>query len=111
MFSTKDKGKPGGSSSSSRKKKDCQQWQRLCIAIFRGDPIDAYQFRHTGLLIQHLDQDGAVTSTKFLHVIGLPRDFERDESSARDPMSSSRLRNALIVWRMGYYNDDSYVSS
>ncbi|KAI0534577.1 hypothetical protein GGR58DRAFT_482327 [Xylaria digitata] len=61
--------------------------QRLDVIVFRGDPIDAPQYRHTELLIQHLSVDGTVLWRRYLHVAGAAGFFEREELEY-DPGSS-----------------------
>lgn len=110
------KSSKGSSSKSGGKenKKTSQRWQRLSVIVFRGDPIDAPQYRHTGLFIEHLKQDGTQTRQNSLHVVGSAGTFRRDENIDRDPTGSelfagsvpfatipatgssdSRLRNAI----------------
>ncbi|KAF2967271.1 hypothetical protein GQX73_g6299 [Xylaria multiplex] len=99
-----------------------REWQRLDVIVFRGDPIDAPQYRHTELLIQHLSADGTVLWRRYLHVAGAAGFFEREELE-HDPGSSElfvglvpvttipvstssdrRLRDA--IWSTPVNNDD-----
>lgn len=68
-----------------KKPKRGQRWQSLSIIVFRAEPLDAYQFRHAGLLIDHQNQDGKVTRKNFLHITGSARIFEREERVDQNP--------------------------
>ncbi|KAI0902919.1 hypothetical protein F4823DRAFT_620562 [Ustulina deusta] len=93
--------------------------QRLEVIVFSGSPVDAPQYRHTGLLIQDLAQDNTTLKRRFLHVTGSAGVFAREEDS-RNPRKSelfvgavylatirasgSSLRNA--IWSMPVNNAD-----
>ncbi|GAW20521.1 hypothetical protein ANO14919_100270 [Xylariales sp. No.14919] len=70
--------------------------QRLDVIVSRGDPIDAPQYRHTELLIQHLSQDGTVLWRRYLHVAGAAGFFEREELDY-DPTSSELFAGLVPV--------------
>ncbi|KAI0406626.1 hypothetical protein F4802DRAFT_87726 [Xylaria palmicola] len=75
--------------------KTCK-WQHLAVIVFRGDLIDAPQFRHTGLLIQHLDQDRSVLRQWYMHVKGAVGFFQREECD-RDPTNSESFAGLVPV--------------
>lgn len=61
--------------------------QVLSIAVFRGDPIDAYIYRHVGLFIQTF-RGATLITRNYLDVTGATGSFEKDESWERDPLQS-----------------------
>ncbi|KAI1757381.1 hypothetical protein F4782DRAFT_127366 [Xylaria castorea] len=75
--------------------KTCE-WQRLEIIVFSGSPVDAPQYRHTGLLIQDLARDNTILNRRYLNVIGTAGLFEREESS-RNPKKSALFIGAVHV--------------
>ncbi|KAJ9137731.1 hypothetical protein NKR23_g8982 [Pleurostoma richardsiae] len=64
----------------------------LSIFIFRGKPLDAYPYRHTGLFIEHPDQD-----RRFIHLIGFAGGFVRDESRGRTPRCSDLFAGSVPI--------------
>ncbi|KAI0873742.1 hypothetical protein GGS24DRAFT_461862 [Hypoxylon argillaceum] len=83
--------------SSEAEKPTGQEQQRLTIVIFRGDPIDAPQYRHTALLIEHLNQEGVRTDYRTLEVIGSAGIFEREENATCDPGKSATFVGSVAV--------------
>jgi hypothetical protein len=73
---------------------------RLSIIVFSGDPIDAPQYRHTGLLIQHLSQEGTVKGQRFLEVVGAAGFFSPEETPDCDPMNDSLFVGMVVVATM-----------
>lgn len=92
MDTSEPTGSRGGPSQSSGAKLGGEQesgcQQRLSVIVSRGDPIDAPQYRHTGLYIEHVREDGLVTPWNFLDVQGSAGMFERYENLLRDPTRS-----------------------
>lgn len=74
-----------------------QQQQRLTILVFRGDPIDAPQYRHTALFIENLNQEGAKTEHRLLEVVGSAGFFEPEEDPVRDPRSAAGFVGSVVV--------------
>ncbi|KAJ8124563.1 hypothetical protein O1611_g9077 [Lasiodiplodia mahajangana] len=74
-----------------------QEQQRLSIVIFRGDPIDAPQYRHTALFIEHLDQEGTRTQHRVVEVVGSAGIFEREENVTSDPRKSPTFVGSVVV--------------
>lgn len=74
-----------------------QMRQCLSIIVFRGDPIDSYQYRHAGLSIQYQDQDGTVTGTNFLDVAGSAGIFERQENTDQNPANDQQFESEVHV--------------
>ncbi len=68
--------------------------QRLEVIVFSGSPVDAPQYRHTGLLIQDLAQDNTTLKRRFLHVTGSAGVFAREEDS-RNPRKSELFVGAV----------------
>ncbi|GAP83274.1 hypothetical protein SAMD00023353_0402960 [Rosellinia necatrix] len=73
------------------------QWQRLIILVFRGDPIDAPQYRHTSLFIEDLNQDGVATQHCVLEVVGSSGFFQRGEDAVRDPKEAATFVDSVVV--------------
>ncbi|KAI0198793.1 hypothetical protein F4808DRAFT_462375 [Astrocystis sublimbata] len=75
---------------------------RLSIIVFTGDPVDAPQFRHTGLLIHTLSTSTSTSGSvilqeRYLQVQGSAGFFARDESVDADPApASSELFAGLV---------------
>ncbi|KAI1160376.1 hypothetical protein F5B18DRAFT_514000 [Nemania serpens] len=74
-----------------------QQQQSLAIVVFRGDPIDAPQYRHTALLIEQPDQDGTSTQHRVIEVLGTAGIFERGEDVTYDPRQSTSFVGSVPV--------------
>ncbi|KAI1189407.1 hypothetical protein F5B17DRAFT_196680 [Nemania serpens] len=108
----------------SQEKQQQQQQQSLVIVVFRGDPIDAPEYRHTALLIKQPNQDGASTQHRVIEVIGTAGIYERGEDVVYDPRQSmtfvgsvpvatipvtgpsdSRLRD--VIWSTAIDNEDN----
>ncbi|KAI1196885.1 hypothetical protein F5X97DRAFT_303784 [Nemania serpens] len=107
---------------------EAQQQQSLVILVFRADPIDAPQYRHTALLIEQPDQDGSGTQNRVVEVIGTAGIFERSEEVICDPRqntsfvgsvpvatipvispSDTRLRD--VIWSTAIDNEDNSWNS
>ncbi|KAI3401521.1 hypothetical protein diail_10955 [Diaporthe ilicicola] len=90
--SPSDKDEAGGNirgvSGNSGEAASNQLSQTLSIVIFRGNPIDAYIYRHVGLFIQTFNGDTLI-KWNFLHVTGTAGSFQREESWDRNPLQSA----------------------
>ncbi|KAI1437388.1 hypothetical protein GGR50DRAFT_692169 [Xylaria sp. CBS 124048] len=83
--------------SSSENGRDDEGCQRLAIIVLRGDPIDAPQYRHTALFIEHLNGSGRITQNRLMQAVGSTGMFERDEATDRDPMESEVFAGRVTV--------------
>lgn len=70
--------------------------EKLSIAIFKGDPVDAYVYRHVGLYIRTFRND-ALIKHNFIHVTGVAGSFLREESLGRNPLQSASRCGHVIV--------------
>lgn len=100
-----------------------QSWQSLSIAVFKGDPIDAYIYRHVGLYLQTFRVD-ILVKRQFLETSGATGSFVKQEVHDWDPFkdagscghvqvarrlpmtseTDSTLRNT--IWSTPLKNDD-----
>lgn len=101
--SSKSSGNGKSSKSSSSKSSgngngNSRKWQRLSVGVFCGVPVDAYVYRHTGLLIEHLNNDGTLTRRNFIHLTGSAGFFfQCNESFDRNPAMSRLFAGSVPV--------------
>lgn len=63
-------------------------WQNLSIAVFKGDPIDAYIYRHVGLYIQTFRGD-VLVKRQFLETSGATGSFVKQDVPDCDPLQET----------------------
>ncbi|AEO71898.1 uncharacterized protein THITE_2124771 [Thermothielavioides terrestris NRRL 8126] len=101
MGTSKTSGKSSKSSSPKSDgktvKETRQKFQRLSVIVFSGDPLDLPETRHTGLYIEHLNEDGSIIGRNFLHVTGSAGIFQREESIERNPTGSELFTGSVHV--------------
>lgn len=65
-----------------------QFWQSLSIAVFKGDPIDAYIYRHVGLYLQTFRGD-ILVHHQFLETSGATGSFVKQDVPEWDPFQDA----------------------
>ncbi|KAI1822774.1 hypothetical protein F4861DRAFT_540703 [Xylaria intraflava] len=86
-----------GEDSGAEKSEEDQECQRLVIVVLRGDPIDAPQYRHTALFIEHLNRSGRTMRHRLIRAIGSTGMFERDETTDHDPVRNVTFAGSVTV--------------
>ena len=65
----------------------------VSIAVYKGDPIDSQEYRHTSLHFQFQDQ----SPTLLAHIVGPSGDFQFQVRSGYDPAASRNLAKLVNV--------------
>ncbi|RAK98424.1 uncharacterized protein BO80DRAFT_361857 [Aspergillus ibericus CBS 121593] len=64
----------------------------LSVLVFRGDPVDAMEYRHAGIYL-----DYGKDQSSMMHVVGAPGVFRFQEDDKMDYAKSEKLERHILV--------------